>query len=210
MANRDNSEALRLRDGYDKLKPCIMRNLGKLPKNLVYHNTIHTQDVIDSFERLALLKGVGKRDYWIGKTAALLHDTGYIFEPVGKGHEERGAHFAENLLRNRGYKLSDIFTVSGMIRATTIPQNPKTLLDALLCDSDLDNLGREDCLDKGDLLRQELESMGIKMSDLKWYEGELKFMQDNGYHTDSAKYLRNGKKKENMERLRGIIESLKK
>jgi len=208
--NSINSEVLSMMNEYDRLEPYILNKLKNLPKNIKYHNEGHTRDVITSSERIALLGGIKLLDlrYWLVKTAALLHDTGYLFQVSGKGHEEIGANFAEGLLTNYNYKLKDIMAISGMIKATKLPQNPKTLLEGIICDADVDNFGRDDFFERGELLREELESMGIKNSDKEWYQGTLRLMESHKYHTRAAKYLRNKKKKENIEELKRRIASI--
>ncbi|MCX6747214.1 MAG: HD domain-containing protein [Candidatus Pacearchaeota archaeon] len=208
--NPNQNRALGLMREYDRLEPYIMNKLERLPKSLKYHNAEHTKDVINSSGKIALVEGIKMWDvrYWLVKIGALLHDTGYILQPSGKDHEELGADFARRLLGNFGYEHYDIINILRMIRATKLPQNPRTILEGIVCDADLDNLGRADFFKRGKLLREELESLGIKNSDKEWYQRNLKFLENHGYHTKAARYLRNGKKKENVEQLKGIIASL--
>lgn len=208
----NESRVLRLREEYFQLEPYIMNQMERLPKNLTYHNVVHTSDVMDSSGRLALLEGIKPYDarYWLIKIGALLHDIGYKIQPSGKDHEAIGAEYAKRLLgTDSGLNTYDLLDITGMIRATKLPQDPRTFLEKIVCDADVDNFGRDDFFSRGELLREELRSFGINPSDKQWYEGSLKLLEGHKYHTDAAKHLRDGKKKENIAELKKRIASLK-
>jgi uncharacterized protein len=144
--------------------------------------------------------------YWIIKTAAVLHDIGYLKDE--KMHEQAGADFAGKLLADYDFGFNDIANVKGIILAAKLPQTPKTILEKVVCDADVANFGRDDFFEKGKLLRQELELMGIKKTEMEWYTGVLNLLENHTYHTEAARLLLNNKKKENIEKLRKIIASI--
>jgi uncharacterized protein len=188
----------------------------KLVKDLDYHNSDHTQDVIESAERIfsELIKevrGLTKKmpfetELLLLKTAAAYHDTG--FSVKYKENEQAGAGLAKGSLARYGYNKKQIEDIAGMIMATQLPQNPKLLLEKILCDADLDNFGRDDFFEKGALIRKELEGQSIEMSDKKWYEGTLKLLENHNYFTEAAKRLRQEKKEENIRKLKEILEKI--
>ena len=51
--------------------------------------------------------------------------------------------------------------ICGMIMATKIPQSPKNYLEQILCDADLDYLGRDDFYDIGGTLFKELKTYNV-------------------------------------------------
>jgi len=183
-------------------------------KDLNYHNLDHTQDVVESAERIffELIKDTltkempFKTELLLLKTGAAYHDTG--FSKRYKENESFGAGLARGSLARYGYKKKQRESIGGMIMATQLPQNPKTLLEEILCDADLDNFGRDDFFDKGKLIRKELEGQGIEMSDRQWYEGTLKLLEDHKYFTESARKLRQEKKEENIKKLKEILEKI--
>ena len=177
-----------------------------LSKNLYYHNLDHTKDVIGVVDILAELEAISEEEHLDARTAALYHDTGFLIRY--KENERVGAGIARGSLKKYGYKKKQIKRIADAIMTTQIPQNPKTLLEQILCDADLDNLGREDFFDKGALLRKELEEQGIKMSDKEWYGGTLKLLEDHHYFTDSAKRLRQKGKEEHIKEIEELLEKI--
>ncbi len=185
------------------------RELSKLPKKLEYHNTDHYEDVINVASRIATSEGIESRsnEFNLLKTAALLHDIGLLF--TYKDHEEKGGLFAKSLLPIYEYSPEEIETISGMILSTKLPQSPKTKLEGIICDADLDNLGREDFFEKGELVRKELENYGIKMSDEQWFTNTHNLIKNHVYHTASQRALRDEGKERNIKKLIEILDSLK-
>ena len=87
-----------------------------------------------------------------------------------------------------------------------MPQNSQTRLQKIMCDADLDHLGRDDFFEKGDLLRKEWQIFRKKMyNDEQWYKLQLKFLEEHEYFTISAKKLRNRGKLKNIEHLKKLI-----
>jgi len=74
-------------------------------------------------------------------TAAYFHDTGYIREYVK--NEPIAARMAGRILKLIGYKPNKINKVQMMILSTDLEREPKTHVEKILCDADLDHLGRE-------------------------------------------------------------------
>ena len=89
-----------------------------------------------------------------------------------------------------------------MIRATRIPQSPKTHLERILADADLDYLGRDDFFEVGDRLFTELHLLGKIASKAEWDKLQLEFMQDHSYFTKTAINLRQDKKAANIAQIR--------
>ncbi|GAH40408.1 unnamed protein product, partial [marine sediment metagenome] len=185
----------------------------KLVRDLDYHNLDHTQDMVESAVRIYFQEIQNavestfsnckelfpfEESLLLLKTGAAYHDTG--FSVRYKENEQAGAGIAKGSLARYGYKKKQIENIAEMIMATQLPQNPKTKLEEILCDADLDNFGRDDFFDKGKLIRKELEGQGIKMSDKDWYNGTLKLLENHSYFTESAKKLRQEKKEENIKK----------
>ncbi|MFA5174489.1 MAG: HD domain-containing protein [Candidatus Pacearchaeota archaeon] len=166
---------------------------------LHYHNATHALEVWNIARQYALSGKINCEDKQALEVAALLHDI--IVVPGKQDNEEKSADFAEAYTRNLGYSFKQTDTAKRLILATKMPQNPKSYLEELICDSDLDNLGRPDFLIKGDLLRQELELP----ENVDWYKRQLDFIKNHNYFTDLAKNFRNPVKLENIEKLKDII-----
>ena len=123
-------------------QPILSRLENELDPRLGYHNLSHTLDVVEQAEVIAKQEKVNdKHDLLLLKTAAVFHDSGFL--TVYKNHEEKSCEIASESLINV-FSEEDINKIRGMIMATKIPQTPHTLLEQIICDADLDYLGRND------------------------------------------------------------------
>ena len=79
---------------YSSVKKTIISRLQKeLPKHLTYHSVFHVRDVMKAAERIAVSEKVNEDDLILLKTAALFHDTGFMYNP--KNHEEKSCEIAQ-------------------------------------------------------------------------------------------------------------------
>jgi predicted metal-dependent HD superfamily phosphohydrolase len=120
-----------------------------------------------------------------------------------RDNEEKSVDVARTVLHRLGYNSGEIEKVADLIMATKMPTSPKNDLEKLICDADLDNLGREDCLQKAEAVRKEF---GITESDI-WWQNQLKFLQSHKYYSPVAKALRQYGLERNIEKVKEIIES---
>jgi HD superfamily phosphodiesterase len=113
-----------------------------LPARLTYHCFEHTVDVHTSAITIGEEEGVTGDDMELLKTAALFHDSGYLLGT--ERHEFAGCSLVREHLPRFGYSVDQVETVCSMIMATEVPQRPIDALGEVLCDADLDYLGRPD------------------------------------------------------------------
>jgi class 3 adenylate cyclase len=182
---------------YYKTEHHVLKMLESgLDKNLYYHSINHTKDVVKSVERLALLEGVTDEGLFLLKTAAIFHDAGFL---ESYSHNEPiGARMAEEILPQYGYTQDHIQTIKELIFVTQIPHKPTNKLQEIICDADLDYLGRNDFEEIADKLRRELRERGIISSDRKWDEIQISFLNQHKYFTKTAKEIRQKTKEKNM------------
>ena len=171
-----------------------------LPKELSYHTVKHTQDVFDVSRRISELYMISGRDQYLLLTAALFHDTGFI--AIYKGHEEESVRISREILGAYDYENSDLDKIAGMIRATKIPQSPLTFLEKIICDADLDYLGRDDFYTTGSLLFAEYLSYGFVKDEREFDEVQISFLESHDYHTGYSKLTRGKRKERHLEELR--------
>jgi len=177
------------------VKKFILTKLRKeLPKHLTYHSTEHTKDVYSSAIMLAKLEGVEGQELTLLLTAVLFHDSGFIRS--NKEHEQLSCEIASEYLPRYGYTPGQIERICGMIRATKIPQTPRNKLEQLICDADLDYLGRDDFFKIGNGLFEELCMYGIIGNEDEWNSLQVRFLEKHTYFTASAKKLRKQQKDE--------------
>jgi ligand-binding sensor domain-containing protein/class 3 adenylate cyclase/predicted metal-dependent HD superfamily phosphohydrolase len=190
---------------YYKAERHIMKLLEqKLAKELHYHSIAHTKDVVSAAERIALLEGVTDEGLFVLKSAATYHDAGFVEQY--DHNEPIGVRLAQEILPKYGYTQAHIDTIKELIYVTTIPHQPKTLLEEIMCDADLDYLGRNDFHEIADRLRRELREHGKINSDRMWDEIQVKFLTAHKYFTKTAKAMRDKKKAENLQE---VIDRLK-
>ena len=183
----------------------IMSKLRKgLPEHLSYHSIAHTKDVYQATEMLADAEGVQGEDRQLLLTAALFHDSGFLIQQ--KEHESISCNIATEYLPNYGYSDEQIQKICGMIKATRIPQTPHNHLEQIICDADLDYLGRDDFFSIGDTLYSEINVYSF-MDESQWNRLQIDFMEKHHYFTPTAQKLRKEKKEENLQLVRSKLEA---
>ena len=181
-------------------QPILSRLENELDSRLGYHNITHTLDVLEQAEVLAKQEKVtDKHDLLLLKTAAVFHDSGFL--SVYKNHEEKSCEIASESLRNV-LSEEDIKKVCGMIMATKIPQTPNTLLEQIICDADLDYLGRNDFEPISRNLYKEFLVFKIIPEDIIWDHIQIKFFESHHYFTVTSVNKRNKKKLKHLNILK--------
>ena len=90
--------------------------------------------------------------------------------------------------------------------ATKVPQTPKTLLEKMICDIDLDYLGRSDFYKISNYLFEELKVTRGLTSKNEWNKIQVKFLEAHEYHTDFAIKKRQPEKEKRIEEIKLLIE----
>jgi uncharacterized protein len=181
-----------------------IRLQNELSPTLCYHSLVHTRDdVVPAAERLAASAGITDGgDLLLLRTAAWYHDLGFVERR--DQHECAGAAIAMAALPLFGYSGDEITTVVNMILATQLPQAPRTRLEQILVDADLDSLGREDFFTTSLALRDELAAAGMTTTRKEWYQRQLRFLRSHRYFTLEARRLRDAQKQHNIARLESL------
>jgi len=185
----------------------------ELPDGIKFHDANHTlhptKGVVAVANRIAISENISEHDRELLIAAAYFHDTGYIREY--DKNEPIAARMAGRILKLIGYKPQEIEEVQKMILSTDLDREPKTHFEKILCDADLDNLGREDFFKLDGKLREGRDARGLDVSDdAKWYRGTLEVMKKHQYYTESQKKLREKGKQKNIKRLLNKLENIKK
>jgi predicted metal-dependent HD superfamily phosphohydrolase len=190
---------------YQKAQDYIFERLkNELGPDYRYHNLEHTLDVLQSVEILGKMEKINGNDMLLIKTAALFHDAGMLIRY--NGHEDESADLAKKILPQFGYTDAEIEAIHHMILTTRLPQSAHTHLEQILCDADLDYLGREDFFMIAHRLKYEWNRLNInKITLKKWYELQLAFLQRHTYYTQSAARLRQEKKKQNLTEVNELL-----
>ena len=168
----------------------------EIPLKFAYHNIDHIMDVYYAAERIAKEEGLGDDEIQILLIAVLFHDSGFILDRVD--HEALSCKIASENLPGFGFSSNQINMILGLIRATKIPQNPSNLLEKIICDADLDYLGREDFWEIGNKLFEELKTLGLISNKYEWNQNQLVFLENHSYFTNASQKLRNERKHQNL------------
>lgn len=184
----------------------INRMRTELPENLGYHALLHTLDVIKSAQYIAEAENVEGEDMCLLLTAAAYHDCGFIYKY--HGHEEAGKKIATTTLPGFDYTPQQLQLILNMIEATRVPQQAHTHLERVLCDADLDYLGRDSYDVISQKLLDELLMSGKEISKKEWLNIQIKFLEDHHFWTDYSKKHRAPQKADVLARLKKQADDL--
>lgn len=174
--------------------------------NLVYHNLVHTQQVVQAAAQIAAHYRLQDDELLAVYVAAWFHDAGYLLGE-GKAHEENGAKEAMVFLQQQQAPENVQSMVQGAIMATKMPQSPHTLVEQIVCDADLSHLGSKEFSDRNKLLRHELElTYQMEIPAIKWLTNNIAFLTAHHYWTDYAQTLFKQQKEENLAKLQKKLE----
>ena len=175
----------------------------KLSKDLHYHNYCHTIDVVNQTELIGIGEGVSDEHLLLLKTAALFHDSGHTIQ--SPNHEHYSTIIAREWLPEYSYSQSQIDVICEIIMATQLPPEPKNLLERIICDSDLDYLGRTDFIPGSNALFEELKAQNIITDPNEWNKLQVKFLSAHHFFTETSKRLREVNKQSQIERIENLI-----
>jgi len=166
-----------------------------------FHNDVHTFEVVEAASEMSQYYQLDEKDNFIIICAAYFHDLGYL-NGGGADHEARGAALSESYLEGHGIPREIQEQVVNCIKATKMPQSPKTLLEQILCDADLFHLGGEQFDSRNKLMRKEMESVtGHSIDKDIWRSQTIELMRTHHYHTEYAKHKLDAIKSMNLETL---------
>ena len=157
----------------------------KLPDYYYFHNHVHTEAVAENAREIGKKAGLSDEDVEAVTLAALFHDTGYTVS--NDTHEDESIKIAREFLSANAYPEDRIELVVSCIEATKYPHKPKSLIEGVICDSDLSHLASDDYTLKSDLLRMEWETIqGKNYSEFDWLKTNIDFFTHQKYFTKFA------------------------
>jgi class 3 adenylate cyclase/predicted ATPase len=190
----------------EKIKHRVFLRMIDLDQRLHYHTIWHTSDVLLQTERIAHSEGVvNERELLLLKIAALYHDIGFL--QSFSNHEEASCSIFMEDAEIMAYELTinEKEIICQLIMATKIPQEPQNLFEQIICDADLDYLGRDDFWLIGKKLYTEFYSYGIIQDEYDWNMLQLSFIEKHHYWTETSKKLRANKKAEYLSAIQGKL-----
>ncbi len=181
----------------------------ELSPDLVYHCDRHTLlDVLPAAERLGRMAELDDSSLLCLMTAALFHDTGFLKQY--HDHETASEAIALSTLPRFDYTPEQIDKVVTIIDATRMPQQPRCQLQQLMCDADLDLLGRDDFWELNRQLLEETRCFGtFSLSDEAWFSSQIRFLEDHQFFTREAHTLRDAGKALNISRMQRALDAVR-
>ncbi len=175
-----------------------------LSPTLYYHGLPHTLDVTQAAMELAAAEGLADAEATaLLRTAALYHDAGFLH--TYQAHEARGCELARASLPGFGYTPGQVAEVCALIMATKYPQEPLSPLARMLCDADLDYLGRPDFEPISTSLFRELTARQLIANERAWFELQADFLTHHHYWTATAIARRAAPKQARLNHIRALL-----
>lgn len=164
-----------------------------LSDSLTYHDINHTLDVEKQILKIAAAEGItNQEDLEDLQIAALYHDTGFL--QVHTFHEIVSCELARKYLPDFGLTNNRVENICNIIMATKFPHEPHNILEMIMCDADLDYLGRDEFYDTSNKLRAELITYKIIKPDTDWNEFQINFFTKHNFFTKTSKEKRGPEK----------------
>ena len=167
---------------YQKLRDNALTRLREeLPDNLKYHNYEHTYRMLELVNEYVAPYSFTANEVELLQIAILFHDMGFLLN--AKNHEFESSHIAQNALKELDFSEDEIRLVKSLIIATRLPQEPENDLERIICDIDLDYLGRKNYFEISETLYEEWLLLGIIKDRKEWKQKELNFLKNHQYHS---------------------------
>jgi len=186
---------------FDQLYEKTISRLEKdLPAYLTYHDANHTRYVLEKTILIAEKENVSDHELFLLKIAALYHDTGHIKN--SENHEAESCRIAMQDLAELGFDETEIDQICNMIMATKIPQQPKSNIEGILADADLEYLGTSEFDVISDKLLSELKHFRPELTPRQWYNMQIDFISKHKYHTEYCQTHYESTKLKNLEKIK--------
>lgn len=179
-----------------------------LPDGMYFHDLAHTLETTETAREIGRQCGLSPEELELLTLAALFHDTGYT--QLYKDHELVSARMAREFFQKAGLSAQSLDTIEGCILATRMPQQPMTLLEEIICDSDMMNVASEHHFEKSEQLRREWSARQIHdFSDEGWCIMEVDFLTNHKFRSAWAQTNWEAPRQKNLERAKQELEAVK-
>ena len=190
---------------FDGLRTFILNKLkSELNENLTYHSVEHTEHVEKAVIKYAQLEKLNDHDLFLLNTAALFHDAGYLYRY--DNNETLGVDTLRYYAPMFGYQEQDMAAIEAIILSTAYNSKPKNILEAIMCDADLDYLGRMDYHITAKNLFDEMALHGHVKDERTRLIEQIDYLENHHqYYTTSAINLRQPGKEKRLTELKSML-----
>ena len=99
----------------------------------------------------------------------------------------------------------ELEVICGMIMATRVPQQPLNDWQMIICDADLDYLGRKDFFETGNKVFREMVELGQIATEREWNEMQVRFLTEHHYFTQTSIRDRKPQKDAHLEQVKLLL-----
>ena len=173
-------------------------------KDYPYHNPEHTIGVYERASYLGLQEELDTEDLQDIQIAALFHDTGFTVQY--SKNEYYGAQLCRKWLESKNYPKDRIEKIEHIIMATVLFAKPHNLLEEIIQDADLDNIGTEKEFFYSQNYLREIRTQGhLEISDGAFWQFVYSLLNKYQFHTKTAKAERNEQKKKDIAHMEAFL-----
>ena len=191
----------------EKISAHVIRLFNQYQSNeLMYHNLEHTKTVVKRTFEIATNYHLSDTELFILSAGAWFHDTGQLVGST-KLHEDRSVFIMKKFFAPKGIAKEIMDKIESCICATKLSQQPRSLLEEIVCDADTYNLGTEDFLKTDELLKKEFELRNMPVDN--WEENTLNLLLHHKYFTSYCQVLLNKGREENIDLVRSYLKKNK-
>lgn len=177
---------------------------NQLPAQYLYHDYNHTLETTGMCQIMASHYQLDNTAKHVLILASIFHDTGHTVDY--KSHENESALIARKYLQDKNYADDIIHEIEKLILSTHHDHQPQNLLEEILHDADIINLGKKNFFNMGNLLRLEWEFFLNKLySDEEWERMQLEFLSSHKFLTSYAQEQFGVRRKKNIEKQKEIV-----
>lgn len=191
---------------YSAIRTIVKKLREELPAWLTYHDYEHVRDVYRMSREIGRAEGLNDEELKLVLTAAILHDIGFTIGP--QEHEKSSCEIARQMLPAFNYSEEQIRIIESLIMVTSIPHKPENLMQMVICDADLDYLGRDDFFSRAEELYKEFLNLGIVTDRKSWNEVQVKFLNLHKFFTRTSIAARNEKKAAHLKMIKEELKNL--
>lgn len=194
----------------EKSESFARKMISELSSDFCYHNLEHTEEVVEAVREIGSNSELSDGEMNLVLAAAWFHDVGY--SQGCEDHEGKSKAIMQEKLKEWDVPLKEIHRIGQIIESTRMPQNPKTLLDKVICDADLYHLSTDKFIEKSELLRQEILNLGLdkEVSKKQWKKTTRDFITNHTYFTNYGQVVLEPRKVMNIKSVskkKGSIDS---
>lgn len=184
-----------------KAKDFVTAYMGReLSVEMKFHDMNHTLDVWNAVKKIAEEEGLSEIEKKRLELAALFHDLGYT--KIYNGHEEAGVELAKEYLLKENHPESEIALIGDLILATKMGVKPKSRLEEIIRDADMNHLASKKYKKYSRALLHEWKYFCRKdYTEGDWTAMNFSFLENHQYYTEAAKKIFQAGKDKNFKKL---------